>query len=199
MNSNSEPSNEYSDEQLDALLRDVDVPVDLKQELLSIADENLAQPTPSSTISLKLARWFALAASLAGIALFASWAFDSGKNREAVPVAAIPNSESANEVNDETDRILQEMEQLRIEFDFALAQLQIERLERSLFEAKLAQRSAVSIDELIATVHAIADQTPVVLGAPRETAIGDMENVIRMWPNTRGAAIARNFIEQTDP
>ena len=58
--SESNEPHEITDEQLDALLREVHVPADLKQDLLSIADVDLmVQPKPVSNTST-MGRWCCL-------------------------------------------------------------------------------------------------------------------------------------------
>ncbi len=197
--SESNEPHEITDEQLDALLREVHVPADLKQDLLSIADVDLmVQPKPVSNTST-MGRWWVLAASVAAVALFAVSFFWAENGTLDPGVATVqPETKSKTESTMEAERLLAEMKQQQNEFNRLLAQSKLDRIERSLDQLSSSQESIWADDEMISTVIAIADQTPVLLGGSPKAAIVDMEKVVQQWPHTRGATIAREFIQQTN-
>jgi len=199
MNSESDNPNLIDDDQLDGLLREVYVPADLKAELLSVADE--PSVTKPSHTSSKLQLWHVvLAACLAGVAAFGSWYFwtndSSGTAR--MPSGTIAKSDSTeNQTPPTAEMLLAEMEALQTQFDHVLATAELEKLEASLAEFDTSRNVSLSRDEVLAITYAVADQTAVQLGSPRESTTEDMQFVIESFPNTRGAKIAREFIEQT--
>lgn len=201
MNSDSESNDEITDEQLDALLRDVTMPGDLKQRLLAVTDVEPAalRREKSRSKGLPWKRVLAAAASLAGIALFSLWAFSGGSQRANPKVATNKTPPKSVETTAEVDQLLAEFKQLSDELDSLQTESKLNRIDQLLAEASPRQRSLLPDEELISTVLAIAEQTPVILGASPESTIKDMEKIVEKWPGTRGAVIAQEFIDQSEP
>lgn len=196
MNSDSEPDKTITDEQLDALLREVPTPPELKQELLAIADDETSLQLKSNVAihTPVWGRWLALAASLIGIALFIAWSMSP----ETTIPATATNDRQPQTTSDrlEAERLLAGIKQQQQELEYLMACSELNQLEGLLAEAQMTRQSRINNDEMISTVLAITDQTPILLGAPAETAIDDMQKIIDRWPGTKGATIAQQFIEQ---
>ena len=201
MNIESDNPNPIDDDQLDALLREVHVPADLKSELLSIADDEPAV-TKVTTPSRGMHSWHgALAASLAAIALFGTWAYwaVNTSGTSSLPNGTIAERDSEGDTTSpEAAQLLAEMEALNTEFEMVLASTKLDRLEQELSEMKSTPTLSLSRDEVLAITFAIADQTAVELGSSRDEAISDMRQVIERYPNTQGAKIAHEFIKTSD-
>lgn len=190
MSNSSDNQNPLTDQQLDALLRDVTVPDDLKAELLSIPDQTSITKVTSST---SLQTWHVvLAASLAAIALFGSWKFWPNNNNTSPLIA-----DTTDHSSPEATALLAEMEALESQLDYVLATSELAELESSIAQLESTQPVSLSHDEILSITYAVADQTTVELGSPRDDAIADMYKVIESFPNTRGAKIAREFIDQS--
>lgn len=206
---NSEPDNPdpISDDQLDALLREVHVPAGLAGELLAIAKDEPVVTKRVTNPSLRFHTWhIVLAACLLGVALFASWAwFGSNANDPSLPnhVAigdagdAAPDP-SAGEVQADTKLagLLAELEALQNQADYIVANSQLLRTEQDISRLESSASSSLSVRQIEALTRAVADQTSVNLGASPESAISDMNFVIEEFPDTQGAAVAQEFIDK---
>ncbi len=220
MNDSPDSPNPLSDSQLDAALRDVAVPESLVADLLTIPDQ--VQSTDhaaikTATTSSGLQPWrramtACLVASFAAIALFGWWKFQSGDKpgntltpsivtpsivAQSTPNPVTPDAPPTEALSAEEGALLAELKALESEFEYVLAGNELAKVESSIADHERTLPISLSRHEVLSITHAVADQTPAELGSSSDDVISDMQNVIETFPNTRGAKIAREFIEQT--
>ncbi len=201
--------NEPTDEQLDELLRDIEVPQELNALLKAIPSQTI-QETDGSDESVGLSDrrsskgklWIGLVlvASLTGIGLFVASQFlpnsDGGS-----PIATghngsvHPEQESVIEqVNDATNS-LAEIEKLELlEIEAQIHAIEVARLESQLLRV---ESGPVEIDqrELESMIAAMTEEYSIPLGMPEAKVKLRMTQVIQRYPGTRGAAIAESYLE----
>ena len=228
-NEKRDDANEISDEQLDALLRSVEVPGDLKAQLLSIADptndelsskaedSNAAaipasepakggQPTPTRS-------WigYVLAASLMFVLAYAGWQWWGGKTLDPNGIAEVEQNQlvspspsdglaKAEDVDPDQKRLQEALERIQRNRVLVEEQLQIAELAnaRAAAERQTGNQSRLNMKQrdFESMVLAMADQVVIPLGGSEESAKTDMANVIKNYPGSKGASIAREFLEQ---
>ncbi len=174
------------DKQLDAWLRDVEVPQDLNERLLAI-------PQSASTVAIRpkrpllfAASLLAIAASVVGIAFFVQ-----SSNRSTEPAAIATNPE-----------LVRELEEIKAEvalIDQAMHDAEIRELSGKL-EALSSEANVAAIDRIqrTALIVSLSDQSALQLGASPEWVRRDMARVIQRFPNTVGANHAQQFIAQIE-
>ena len=204
--------NEPTDDQLDKLLRDVEVPQDLNALLKAIPSQTIQQRDDSEdSVGLSDRRsrkgklWFGLVlvASLTGIGLFVASQFlpnsDGGS-----PVAkghqgsVDPDQGSIDgPINDATNSLaeIENLELMEIEAQIhaiEVAQLEAQRLRVESRPVEIAQR------ELESTIAAMTEEYSIPLGMPEAKVKLRMVQVIQRYPGTRGAAIAESYLESAN-
>lgn len=195
----------FDDEQLDALLRNVSVPADMKDSLRQIPQltdepqdttDNKNEPKRNSSSNGHSVTWMmVLAASLAALAAFAGWQMYSGQNASDEPAMAVEIDRSTTNTEGEDSLELAELDQEISTLTAMLAQIEIQKMEQQLsntetrYEAELANREVQSI------IIAVADQTSLPLGGDSESVKSDMAQVIKTFPGSMGAEIARKYLE----
>lgn len=207
------PKKQPTDQELKALLRDVKVPADMKDRLRQIPkyeDDSLeTQPprksTPVANPNPLRNGWLvaALAACVAGIGLFLSWEHWSQTSLDPNPVAdkALLDKKPAppNDTNRNSTAIAAAKESIfreRESIDLAVEQLEIEKLRSQLAELNTAQPTQIAPRENNAMIRAIAAQTALNLGDDPDSVSQEMSFVIKKYPQTRGADLAKRFLDK---
>ncbi len=204
--------NEPTDDQLDKLLRDVEVPQDLNALLKAIPSQTIQQRDDSEdSVGLSDRRsskgklWFGLVlvASLTGIGLFVASQFLPNSDGES-PVAkghqgsVHPEQGSiVGPVNDATNS-LAEIENLELmEIEAQIHAIEVAQLEAQLLRV---ESRPVEIDqrELESMIAAMTEEYSIPLGMPEAKVKLRMVQVIQQYPGTRGAAIAESYLESAN-
>ncbi len=228
MTDRKDPDERLTDQQLDALLRKVDVPADLMDSLRAIpqthagADSNGDPNEDAKTNSVSVtvpktetahSLWrgsllMALAATLLAVGAFFAWPFVAGQNTNGpevvenvendgpVPKSTDPQPAPAAGTNPDRSEILVAAETANEAIEAALHEVEMQQLRNRLAEIKQSTPSSGTMDphEYNSLITAIADQTILELGGSEEAVRDDMAQVIKLYPNTTGAAIAQEFI-----
>lgn len=196
---NMEFDNEPTDEQLDAMLRDVQVPADLKSRLKQIPElaspsEEVAAPlqqtSPAPTSLPQTSTktpWlsYVLAASLIGIAGFvAAHLLLKGTNTTVDPIAA--------QFDPQFETQEQELQMLEAE----IQELEIARLESELLQLESLESNRLSETEVESMILALAPEFTIPLGGNEADVRSEMARVIKEYPNTRGAVMAEKILSQ---
>ena len=207
---------QFDDEQLDALLRDVSVPSDLKDSLRQIppkhgiagvtTDQKVERKTHKSQNGRPATWMMVLAASLAAVAAFAGWQWYAGQNgNDAGMVAKIGQADSnddaetiPNIVDDDAEsKLLAELDQEIATLTTMLDQIEIQKMkqllsqtETSRYETELANQDVQSL------IIALSDQISLPLGGNSDSVESDMAQVIDKFPGSMGAEIAREYLSQ---
>jgi hypothetical protein len=210
------PSNPHEHDSLDDLLRDIKVPADLKSKLKAIpalVETNTATASVEQTETRRNHSAFAflLAASILGIAAFFTWPLlfpndDPVANKTETNQldVEIENNDSENTLEDNSgldidnptlatnDDSVSSLELIQETLD----ELEIKRLEARLEQLNSRQQNQLAQNEMTSMILALADQTVVDLGGPKELANESMVKIIDQFPNTQGAVIAQQFLDQ---
>ncbi len=205
----------FTDERLDELLGDVQIPEALKDKLLAIPTQHpvsTPQTQTDDSVGVRTGVWLlALAAVLLGVALFLAPQFFTSQDNAQDSVAVEPNNDGQRDPsvvsNDgkkpsetiDVATIEKELEALRLRKASLLTQL--EDYESTLeLQTKLnrinVESQRVSEIEAQSLIHAIADQTVVEFGGSLETLQRNMVSVTKQFPDTRGETIARSVIQK---
>ena len=184
------------DKKLDALLADIEVPPDLKDQLRRIPqndvqrsevvakDQSLAKRSHYNGRRLGL---LAIAAGLTGIAAYFAWP---------QPKARIADSDQIEILESTQNQMQTRWEQIDELFD----QVEIERLTSLVENTRGRQTLALLPDrEIQAFVVSMSDQSAVYHGASVESVRADMSRVIAQYPGTHGARIAKQFLSDNAP
>lgn len=212
-----EYENEISDEQLDAMLRDVEIPADLKERLgqIPVGVDEFSNETSRSQKKDDFKSpptWLALAiaASLMGIVLFfVTQKIDNSNNPGLVnnPKPAQTTNENsekladnlANSIQQELSAEEQELAELRAQIelqDALLARLKNERLKDQIVELNRSVESELQTREVESMIAALSSQSLIDFGGPKAQVMNSMAQVIQKYPNSRGATIAENYLKQ---
>jgi hypothetical protein len=208
------------DQQLDSLLRDVEVSRDLTRELLALPDADeaapeLFRPRPVDNSQVRrYARFWgrglaigvgltAVAASLCGILAAIFWS-KNADTPQIVAEAVAP--ENADRINESLPSIAPRQEWLKLTsnirataelVDRRMRESEIQRLHLkldSLADAKPAE--SLSASQRASLIVSISDQSALHWGAARKSVAADMSRVIETFPNTSGAMLAEQFIAE---
>ena len=206
MTNRDEADKLLSDSELDALLRGVDVPTDLQDDLRKIPQQQ-SKPLSKQAEQVgqqsdhKLSRWristvLALAATLLGLGLFFAWPLSNGNG---TPIAS--STESIKDHSPATAESVESAELIELthnttrQIDSMLHEIEMLELRSRL--AKIEQSLAQSLDhrEYQSLITAVADQSILQLGGSVQTVKEDMVQVIKNYPDTIGSKIAQEFID----
>ena len=204
--------NELNDEQLSEMLRQVAVPDNLKQQLKEIASDTVErrEETPGHRNGFPSSLWV-LAASLAAVATVVGitlWVNspDPDSTLADGPVmvspaprqGAPPESSSAppNPDRSAASRRLADHTDTMDDIESRLELQEIARLEARLNELQQAEHRLQSLEDVDSVVLAVADQTVMPLGGRPQRAEAAMSQIISRYPDTRGAQMAREFLER---
>jgi hypothetical protein len=187
---------DFDDEDLDAMLRDVDIPDGLKNSLKQISQTSNAKvslPVDSGSDSRsrhRLIAW-AVAASVAAVAaiLVGRSLTDQADNNFVENSKPVLIDESI-----EQELARDELEPTSLS-EQLLMELEIETL-RSELAALRAKRppEPISVHETKAIVAAVSSESHYLLGGSRSTSLALSENVILEFPGTAGAELAQTYI-----
>lgn len=201
---NTASENEPTDEQLDAMLRDVQIPADLKSRLKQIPDslpstEQQTIRSPARTSSKAPWLSYLLAASLLAAATFATTRFLSKNNRPAAPesvaTTAIPGPENdlmIADSNSESNAQDQQLQKLQAE----IQELEIARLESELLRLQSLDNARLSQHEVESVIMALAPEHSINLGGKESYVRSELARVQTQYPNTRGAALAGKILQE---
>ncbi len=193
---------EFNDEELDALLQEVDVPADLKDQLRQISQQSPSQETPKSVrppqTNGSLKRILAIAATLLAIVGFLTYSALTEKEQ---PIADNPTPEvdstNSPDTTDLVDRAttqqMEELDQLVNELELSQLRSRLARLNESNSEFGYST-TANDTREYTAMILALSDQSAIDHGGSTDSVIDDMQFVIESFPGTEGAKLAEQFI-----
>lgn len=170
-----------NDEQLDDLLRQVDIPGGLKASLLSIPDRDLsveAGPTSKSWTTL-LSTVAALAAS---VVLYFTFAPNLGRPNDILVADA-----GSNEV--EVEMLLAELQQ---EMDTLDSMMQ---LQEANLDVELSTEPIYDIKESVATALSLSWQSAIDRGASVDSVRNELQYVVDQYPETAGAHRAQGLLQ----
>ena len=187
---NQEPENKITDQQLDDMLRNVQVPADLKDRLLKIPrntlqDHSLVNLPNAASSELPRTRWqpYVLAATLLIIAgvVATRWLPNNTPNT--------PDVIAKQDNNNESSQVLAareaENQQLAIE------QLRIEQL-----VVHGSARSYLDSEDVTSMIMALAPEYTVELGGSKTDLESEMVLVRAKFPQSRGADLAQQTLQR---
>lgn len=218
---NTEFEKKPTDEQLDAMLRDVAIPSNLKSQLLGIPEStspddktsglskkkiSASVTTPISTkpASKTWATWmpYVLAASLLAITIFGASQLIPSNDREleSGTMASVDNQNSKPENKPppkdlelvETEQAKQELQLLKAKIEL----LEIERLKTELAMLEQLTGNQLSENEVESMIMALAPEYSIPLGGKKADVQSEMARVLMEYPNTRGAFFANKILKQ---
>ena len=208
--------NQLDDEQLDALLRDVSIPSDLKDSLRQVPqmpvapkdtiDKKHELKTNSSTNGQSFLWMMVLAASLAAVAAFVAWQWyfspsvNNGANLAGTghsnsihdDTAAVPTADMVNEIS-----TLEELDLQIAALNSMLDQIEMEQLEQRVLVAKTEYESELSDREAQSIIIALSSQISLPLGGKEDSVKSEMAQVMKKFPGSVGAELARDYLQQT--
>ena len=185
---NQEPENKITDQQLDDMLRDVQVPVDLKDRLLKIphtAQQNhsVVSLPDAALAELPRNRWlpYVLAATLLIIAGGVATRWLPNNNPSTPDIIAKQND------NNEPfqDLAAREAENLTIEQS---------RIEQLLVHG--SARSYLDPEDIASMIMALAPEYTVELGGSKTDLESEMVLVREKFPQSRGADLAQQILQR---
>lgn len=217
---NNEYENEMTNEQLDSLLREVEVPADLKSQLRSIPMQ-LEEPTvtkqtkvsaPSSNRMSKRNsglswRTWVVAGSILGIAAFQILRLEPTpsipvNDPAAVAIISADNSEANVSTADSTNLYADELEQLELlNREFAQRQnfwqeQELNQLESDLVDLQRTAARSINQRESNSVILALSAETAISFGGSEESVKEEMAMVIAEYPGSHGAKIATEFLQR---
>ena len=213
MNNKDEADKLLSDDELDALLRGVDVPTDLQGDLRKIPQAQ-SEPLSKQTEQVgqqsdrKLSRWrvttvLTLAATLLGLGLFFAWPLINGNETPIAsstenikkPSPTDPPATAESVESAESAELVELTRNTTRQIDSVLHEIEMLELRSRL--AEIEQSLAQSLDhrEYQSLITAVADQSILQLGGSEQTVKEDMVQVIKNYPDTIGSKIAQEFID----
>ncbi len=218
---NLPPENELTDEQLDGMLRDVQIPADLKRALKCIparitaieeADHapQTAQMPRKTTLSRAIpassvrTRWltYALAASLLVAATFLTARFLNRRTQGTAPTATKTDADTESTPDLASGDLIvrpdhesgNQNPELRL-LQAEVQELEITRLESELFQLEQLNSSRLSQFEIESMIMALAPEHSLALGGDEAYVRSEMARVQRDYPNTRGAMLAGEVLQ----
>ena len=187
---NQEPEDKLTDQQLDDILRDVQVPADLKDRLLKIPhtaqqDHTLINLPDAAPSELPRTRWlpYVLVATLLIIAgvVTTQWLLNNDPNTPDTIAKPNDNNEPSN--HDLTAREVQ-AHQLAIEQSIN------EQLVHS------SARSYLNPEDVSSMIMALAPEYTVELGGSKTDLESEMALVQEKFPQSRGADLAQQILQR---
>ena len=185
---NQEPENKITDQQLDDMLRNVQIPADLKDRLLKIPraaqqDHSLVNLSDAAPSELPRTRWqpYVLAATLLIIAgvVATQWLPNNNPNTPDVIAKQNDNNEPFQ------DLAAREAENLTIEQS---------RIEQLLVHG--SARSYLDPEDVTSMIMALAPEYTVELGGSKTDLKSEMALVQEKFPQSRGADLAQQILQQ---
>lgn len=186
------------DQELNARLRDVEIPAELGQRLLALPSgkEVAKKRTPLALAKM----WLATAAAIAAVVVASRWTGETkpvtgvvsgrGEN-DRIVIGAKPSPRSALEV-DAIGEIRGGVDRV----DAKVRERTIRALSRSLLERKESAAPTLDSRQRTALIVAMADQSALELGVSPRQVVQDMSRIMERFPNTSGAKLAEQFISQ---
>lgn len=194
------------DEQLDELLRQVDVPEGLKADLRKLAEGTKVNGVQSASLPPFNSRkklfpsLLLLAATLLGVSAFIAWPYLGKDDSTGGMAKKIDDSGQVNKSNEDSNLDLQpnlqQIQNLQEKVDATLTKLEISRLERRLEKLRSGSTGQLDQNQYTSIILAMADQTVIDLGGSTESVQTNMVSVIDNFPNSKGAEIAQQFLDQ---
>jgi len=197
-----------TDDKLDRLMRDIEIPADLKNSLFKIPGEsNSSEPTLASAqrsngLSFRAAGIvaFAFAASIIGLAAFV--VYQSRDNGETIVVDNSPESGADKELPRDllsvsAAMLLEQMKSNSFEIEFLVMENNVAQFVSG-FQSKLASASA-ELSEMDQSSVALcgAIQAGTDFGNNIETVRAELLQVKVEFPGTLGAKLAEQFIQKS--
>lgn len=211
---NTEFDKEPTDEQLDAMLREVQVPSELKSRLRQIPDSATrhqegampvertlpSSPQPFQTPWLS----YVLVASLLGVAAFVAAKFlpSNPNNPDRGQIAStstnrIEKNRISNMPEPTTAKLNEQDRELQM-LEAEIQALEIARLESELLQLETLGNQRLSNNEVESMILALAPEYSIPLGGKKADVRSEMARVLKEYPNTRGAVLAAKILNQVN-
>lgn len=194
----------FDDEQLDEILRDVDVPESLRRQLLEIPEVHETKLKDSRDTSKGLG-WIPMLAIAASLLLLMSLAISSldDANGDRDPISIVKSNDvkrGADEfdVSSDVDFELDLLKTKLQSIDLVLMQMKTKRMQRKLAQLKRTQLPVLSSSEKQSIVLSMSCQSAIELGASLETVRDELEQVKLQYPNSQGASIAKRLLQEQE-
>jgi hypothetical protein len=207
-----DPEQELNDEQLQAVLKRVEIPHDLKDRLRAIPQQEteqneLSQPSTkfkrTARLRFSLPAKISLAASLLVVALFAAWMMRprASDNRETIADDNPTQVESQAKTDLAANQISAQLAALDSSVDRVeevLRQIEIQKMQVELQQLRRQQAAQLDRFEIESMIIALSGQTSIPLGGSEKQVELEMAHVIEQYPGSRGAQIASHFLKQQE-
>lgn len=192
------------DQNLKNLLREIDVPGDLKHRLRLIPDQavddaplNLVDRWGGSRVKLK--RWWVagLAAAISGALLYCWWpATEPATEPARQPIVQAESKMSDTSIANELAEFDARAERLRLAlFELELVELN-ERLLHLQRRQEIERQSELSVAETHSLIFAAAEESGWRMGADSETTKQNLESIRKRYPDTQGALLAEKILQE---
>ena len=181
------------DHELERMLREVPIPAKLKENLRRIPDQGSSQSVVKTNHSGRgsAIAWMASLATAAALVfmLTRTWVRKADENSPK-PIETAKHENVQQQIAD----CLRRMEEINAEMDVAIAESQL-----------ASQRSSISgIDarlgppELHSLILAESSRAALQFGLSTEVVKSDLQSIQKRFPNTHGAVIAQNLLDQSE-
>lgn len=190
----------FDDEQLDELLRDIDVPDSLAQSLREIPELHKTDVVSSHELSKGLG-WIPMLAIAASLLLLMSLAISSFDDATGDHGAIASNKsveknggnvDASNDIDFEMELLKSKLQSI----DLVLMRRKTKRMQQKLAELKRSQLPILSSSEQQSIVLSMSCQAAIEMGADLETVRDELEEVKLQYPDSQGAAIANRLLQE---
>lgn len=193
--------NNPGDEQLDDLLRQIEVPDSLKDDLRQIPQmhelHSAKKFEPTTNHQYFWPGVFALVAVLFGLVAFLTWQFQLSQDSNDLANKTQP-SEKKQPLSQDTRvaELQQQIDELQSEADWRVAHAEIQQLESRLTRFQAVDQEDMAQEQYTSIILAMADQTVIDLGGSSQSVETSMVSVIDQFPDTSGAEIAQRYLDR---
>lgn len=207
-------------DELGELLRNVEIPTDLKSRLLAIShpDDSIQLNSIQPVWPGRLAKFvtLAVAASMLGVISIASWPLlnpatktarvehSSGQSndRPATDSSTPPIRSDPGEIQiaqTAAQTLLRDIENRQLEIDRIFDQIKLNQLRSELAAMNRVKRTPrISPVDEMSLILVLADQAGIAFGNDVRSVRKDLERTIERYPNSAGAELATTFISENE-
>ena len=204
------------DEHLDALIRDIDVPQDIHDQLSRIPHEinpgSFVRPVSQKKkrvfrryVSIRVVSVATIVALvLVGMCVYLVWPPGPIVVPQAKTDGASAKINGTNDVEaGELDELKQQAEQIRKQMVEAsetmnalIGSLGRRRKELELAQSRLGYVDGIELDDVKSLINAVSQHSQISFGSKKESAIRDLSFVIEQFPESSGSSYAKKIIDQ---